>query len=41
MIVGTVVSLFGAVALSMSTEMVQSIVPLPAELVALLQWHWP
>jgi uncharacterized membrane protein len=40
-IVGTVVSLAGAVALSLSTEMVQSIVPLPDALVALLQWHWP
>ena len=40
-IVGTVVSLLGAVALSLSTEMVQSIVPLPDALVAVLQWHWP
>jgi uncharacterized membrane protein len=40
-IVGTVVSLLGAVALSLSTELVQSIVPLPDALVTLLQWHWP
>ena len=31
----------GAVALSLSTEAVQELVPLPAGLVALLNWHWP
>ena len=40
-IAGTVVSLLGAVALSMSTEVVQSIVPLPDGVIALLNWHWP
>jgi uncharacterized membrane protein len=38
-VAGTIVSLGGAVALSLSTEMVQSIVP--AELLPFLQWHWP
>jgi len=40
-IAGTVVSILGAVALSMSTEVVQSIVPLPDGVIALLNWHWP
>jgi uncharacterized membrane protein len=40
-IVGTVVSLAGAVALSLSTDMLQSMVPLPDGLLAILQWHWP
>jgi uncharacterized membrane protein len=40
-LVGTIVSLAGAVALSLSTEMVQSLLPLPPEIIALLQWHWP
>jgi uncharacterized membrane protein len=38
-VAGTIVSLAGAVALSLSTEMMQSIVP--AELLPFLQWHWP
>jgi len=40
-IVGTVVSFAGAVALSLSTEVVQSIVPLPDVVVRLINWHWP
>jgi uncharacterized membrane protein len=40
-IVGTVVSLAGAVALSLSTDLVRSLVPLPDALLAVLQWHWP
>jgi uncharacterized membrane protein len=40
-ILGTVVSLTGALALSLSTEVVQSIVPLPAAVVSMLNWHWP
>jgi len=40
-IAGTVVSLLGAVALSMSTEVVQSIVPFSDGIIALLNWHWP
>ena len=37
----TVVSLAGALALSLSTQAVQDVVPLPGPLVALLAWHWP
>ena len=40
-IVGTAVSLFGAVLLSLSTHAIQDLVPLPEALVALLNWHWP
>jgi drug/metabolite transporter (DMT)-like permease len=40
-IVGTIVSLLGAMALSISTEAVQSILPLPAAVITLLNWHWP
>jgi uncharacterized membrane protein len=38
-IAGTIVSLLGALALSLSTEMVQAI--MPAEFLPFLQWHWP
>jgi hypothetical protein len=37
----TVVSMLGAVALSMSTDVVQSMLPLPDSVVALLNWRWP
>ncbi len=40
-IAGTVVSLAGALALSLSTQAVQDVVPLPDTLAALLAWHWP
>ena len=40
-IAGTLVSLAGAVALSLSVEAVQGLLPLPAAAVALLSWHWP
>lgn len=40
-VAATVVSLAGAVALSLSAEVVQSILPLPEGVVALLRWHWP
>jgi len=40
-IVGTIVSLLGALTLSISTGAVQSIVPLPDTVVTLLNWHWP
>jgi hypothetical protein len=36
-----VVSLAGALALTLSTQAVQDVVPLPDALVALLAWHWP
>jgi len=40
-IAGTVVSLAGALALSLSTQAVQDVVPLSDPLAALLAWHWP
>ena len=40
-ILGTVVSLVGAVILSLSTDMVTSLLPLPDAVVAVLKWHWP
>ena len=40
-IAGTVVSLVGALALSLSTQAVQDLLPLPDALVAILAWHWP
>jgi uncharacterized membrane protein len=40
-IVGTVVSLAGAVALSLSADAVQGVMPLPHGVVALLNWRWP
>jgi len=40
-VLATIVSLAGAVALSLSAEIIQSLVPLPDALGALLHWHWP
>jgi uncharacterized membrane protein len=40
-IVGTVVSLTGALALSLTTDVISAVVPLPDAVVALLRWHWP
>src|SRR5262249_30741350 len=40
-IVGTVVSLAGAVALSLSADAVPRLMPLPDSVVALLNWRWP
>jgi drug/metabolite transporter (DMT)-like permease len=40
-IVGTVVSLLGAVILSLTTDVVASLLPLPDAVVAVLKWHWP
>ena len=39
-VAGTVLSLLGAVALSVSVEDVQHVLPLPDMLAALLNWHW-
>ena len=39
--VGTVVSLIGAVALSLSTDVVLDYVALPDWAVAIARWHWP
>jgi hypothetical protein len=38
---GTAVSLIGALALSVSTELVLAHVPLPDWAVALARWKWP
>lgn len=40
-VAATVVSLLGALALSVSTELVQSVLPLPEATRTLLNWHWP
>ena len=40
-ILATFVSLAGAVLLSLTTDIVQSIVPLPESVVTLLNWQWP
>jgi uncharacterized membrane protein len=40
-IVGTVVTLLGAVVLSLSTETVAAMLPLPEAVGSLLRWHWP
>jgi drug/metabolite transporter (DMT)-like permease len=40
-VLATVVSLLGALALTMSTELAQSLLPLPDNVVALLNWRWP
>jgi drug/metabolite transporter (DMT)-like permease len=40
-IAATIVSLAGALLLSVSTELVQSLVPLPDWLRTALSWHWP
>lgn len=37
----TIVSLLGAIMLSLSTEVVQSLLPLPESMVTLLNWRWP
>ena len=40
-IIGTVVSLIGALALTVSTEVVLSYVPLPDAIASIARWHWP
>jgi uncharacterized membrane protein len=40
-VAATIVSLAGAVALSLSVDAVQAVLPLPASLVDFLHWHWP
>ena len=40
-IVGTIVSLLGALILSLSTDLVLANVPLPDVLVSILRWQWP
>jgi drug/metabolite transporter (DMT)-like permease len=40
-ILGAILSIIGAVALSISTDIVLSLVPLPDWLVAIARWQWP
>jgi uncharacterized membrane protein len=40
-VLGTIVSLSGAVVLSLSIDSVQSWLPLPEAALAVLRWHWP
>lgn len=40
-VLATVVSLAGAVLLSLSTDVVQSVLPLPESIVTMLNWRWP
>ena len=41
MILGTALSLVGAVALSLDTEFLLSLMPLPDSVAAFARWHWP
>jgi drug/metabolite transporter (DMT)-like permease len=41
MVWGTIVSLLGAVALSVSTDLVLTYIPLPESLLPIALWHWP
>jgi uncharacterized membrane protein len=40
-VLGTIVSLSGAVVLSLSVDVVQSWLPLPEAVLSVLRWHWP
>ena len=40
-VLATAISLAGAVALSLSTDVVQSLIPLPQSVVTMLNWRWP
>ena len=40
-VLGTIVSLTGAVVLSLSVDSVQSWLPLPEAALSVLRWHWP
>lgn len=40
-ILATVVSLIGAVLLTLSVDLVQALIPLPEAVVAMLNWRWP
>jgi drug/metabolite transporter (DMT)-like permease len=41
MVLGTVLSVLGAVALSLDVEHVLALVPLPPAIAAFARWHWP
>jgi hypothetical protein len=40
-VLGTIVSLTGAVVLSLSIDSVQSWLSLPEAALSVLRWHWP
>ncbi len=40
-IIGTVVSVIGAILLTLQTEAVLALLPLPPAIEAVLRWHWP
>jgi drug/metabolite transporter (DMT)-like permease len=40
-VLATVVSLLGALALTMSTDLAQSLLPLPDRVITVLNWRWP
>jgi uncharacterized membrane protein len=40
-VLGTVVSLAGALALTLSVDQMLSMLPLPESVLAVLRWHWP
>ena len=40
-VVGIVLAVFGALALSISTDLVLDYVPLPQAIVDIAHWHWP
>jgi hypothetical protein len=41
MVLGTALSVLGAVALSLDVEHVLPLVPLPPAIAAFARWHWP
>jgi uncharacterized membrane protein len=41
MVLGTALSVLGAVALSLDVEHVLALVPLPPAIAAFARWHWP
>jgi len=40
-IAGSLISLFGAVVLALSADTVQTVLPLPDEVIRVLRWQWP
>ena len=41
MLLGTALSFLGAIAISLDTEHVLSLLPLPASVADFARWHWP
>jgi hypothetical protein len=40
-VLGTIVSLAGALALTLSVDQMITMLPLPESVLAILRWHWP